>query len=110
LAPIVPASTSPAQDTPRAGSARIARVLQLDRAGDRIHCARKLDQHAITHHLDDAPVMFGDSWLKNLSTPGFERNQGAGLVPFHKAGVTDHIGGQNGGKATFHFGAPSGTN
>jgi len=31
LAPIVPASTSPAQDAHRAGTARLARVLQLDR-------------------------------------------------------------------------------
>ena len=32
-------------------------LLQLDRAGDGVHGAGELDQHAVAHHLDDAALM-----------------------------------------------------
>ena len=54
--------------------------LQLDGALDGIDCAGELDQHPVAHQLDDAAVMLGDCRLKNLSTPGLERSQGAGLI------------------------------
>src|SRR6266446_6379691 len=92
-------------DSPILGNVAVGdvhRLLQIHRAGNCVDGAGKLYQHAIPHQLDDAAMMFGNCWLKNLSTPGFERSQGAGLVMLHEAAVADYVGGQNGGKATLN--------
>src|SRR5262249_2404187 len=74
--------------------------LQLDGAANRIDRAGELDQHAVTHHLDNPTVVSRDKRTQNVASTNFERRQRADLVLLHKAAVANDIGGKNGGKAT----------
>src|SRR4029077_17649973 len=76
--------------------------LQLNGTGDGIDRARELDQHAITHQLDDPAMVLSDQRSQDFAPALLEDRQGPGLVRLHEAAVADYIGGQNGGKATFH--------
>ena len=54
------------------------------RALHRIHGATELHKYAIPHQLDDAPAMLGKKGTKDLSSPGLERLERAGLIPLHR--------------------------
>ena len=81
-------------------------ALDLGGAGDRIHDARELDQHAVAGELDDAPPMLGDLGVDQLLAMRLERRERGGLVDAHEAAVADHIGGQNSGQTAFHAHLP----
>ena len=76
--------------------------LDVDGALDRLDDARELDQNAVAHELDDAPVMPGDRGIDELFAVGVERGQRAGLVGFHQAAVPDRVGAQDRGEFAFH--------
>ena len=75
-------------------------LLQRNRAFDGVHGAGELHQNTVAHQLEDPAVMFGQDRLQNVSAASLQRGQRAGLVNLHQPAVADHIGGQNGGKAT----------
>ena len=77
-------------------------ALKLQRAGDRVHRAAELDQHAIAHDLHDAPAMGADGRLENRCPPLRQGSKRAGLIRLHEAAVADHIGDEDGGQAAFH--------
>jgi len=54
--------------------------LQFDGAFDGLHGAGELDQHAVAHHLDDAPAMPVDQRVQNRGNDGIQRGERAGLV------------------------------
>ena len=69
-------------------------ALDLGGAGDRVHHARELHQHAVAGELDDAPLVLGDLGVDQLVAMRLERGKRAGLVSAHEAAVADHVGGQ----------------
>ena len=81
--------------------------LDRHRALDGVDHAGELDQRPVAHQLDDAAPVLGDLGRENLLAQRLERAQGAGFVSAHQAAVTDHVGGQYGGKASLQFKAPS---
>ena len=76
--------------------------LQLQGAGDRVHGAGELDQHAVAHELDDAAAMVADDRLEDGDAPLLQGRKRAGLVRLHQAAVADHVGHQHGGQAAVH--------
>ena len=85
-------------------SALRSRILPLDfgGAGDRIHHARELDQHAVAGQLDDAPSMLGDLGVDEFAAVRLERRERRGLVDAHEPAVADHVGSQDSGQTAFH--------
>ena len=74
-------------------------LLQFDGAGDGVDGAGELDQHAVTHHLDDAALMLRHQGLEDsLAARSFRVRERAGLVLLHEPAVADHIGRENGGE------------
>ncbi len=88
------------------GVMRADQVLDLDGTQDRLNRRGELDQKAIAHQLDDAPLTFSDLRCDQLFAMGFERGQDARLILPNEAAVADHVGGQYGGEAAFHRYAP----
>ena len=77
-------------------------ALDLGGAGDRVHHARELHQHAVAGQLDDAPLMLGDLGVDEFLAMRVERRERRRLVDAHEAAVADHVGGQNSGQTAFH--------
>src|SRR5215218_3216954 len=69
--------------------------LDLDRAGDRLHGARELDQGAVSGQLHNAPVMDLDEGLAEFASIGFEALKGACFIALHHAAVADHVACEN---------------
>lgn len=73
-------------------------VLQFDRAGHCVDRACEFDQHAVTHHLDDASVVMGHQRRQD-GPPTFPQcSKCARLALFDKPAVAGHIGSQYGGE------------
>ena len=83
-------------------------ALDLSGAGDRIHHARKLDQHAVAGQLDDATLVLGDLGVEKLLAMRVERRERRRLIDAHEPAVADHVGGQNSGQTAFHVVPASG--
>ena len=64
--------------------------------------AGELDQDAVAHELDDAPVMLGQPRLEQPFTGRLEAGDGTFLVRTYEPAVADHIGRKNSGEPTFH--------
>ena len=58
-------------------------ALNVKRATDRIHSARKFKQNAIASGLDDPPAVMRDGWVEKLSPMSLERGECAFLVDAH---------------------------
>src|SRR5262249_55004265 len=68
-----------------------------------VHCvdrAVELHERAIAGDLKYAPLMFGYQRLQHLLAPRLEHGKGSDLVGLHQPAVADHVGGQDGSKAT----------
>jgi hypothetical protein len=88
----------PERDAPILGHRGLAldnAVLNRDRAFDRIHRARELDQGTIAHQLDDSAVVLGDQRLDELLAQRPQPRDRAGLVVADQPAVADHVRGQN---------------
>ena len=86
------------------------RPLDLGGTGDRVHDARKLDQHAVAGDLDDAALVLGDLADRPARRRmRLQRSERAGLVQPHEPAVADDVGGQDRGKtALLHEMRPRG--
>ncbi len=73
-------------------------LLDRDRAGDGVHHARELAEHAVARQLDDPAAVLGDERLDQLLAVGLQPGQRAGLVLTHEPRVADHVGRQDGGE------------
>ena len=73
-------------------------ALDLGGAGDGVHDARELHQHAVAGELDDAPLVLGDLGVDQLLAMRIQRGKRGGLVGAHQAAVADHVGGQDSGE------------
>jgi hypothetical protein len=71
------------------------RALDFNRAAHRVDDAGELDQGAVAHQLDDAPVVLGNRGIDQFGPVTLKPRQRAGLILAHEARVADHIGGQN---------------
>jgi len=97
------------------GNARVALdhlLLNGDRAFDRSDHGRKLQQHAVTHRLDEPPAEVPHDRRRSLAMLA-HRARRAGLVLAHEAGIADDVGGQDRGEFALrvpvarHFGGPA---
>ena len=102
----------PKLDPPVLGNSGVAgRHIPLDFGGafDRIHDARKLDQHSVAGQLDDSALMLGNGRVDQFRAMAFEVRQCADLISAHQAAVTDNVGGHDRGKSAFHQTTPNST-
>src|SRR5712671_4682214 len=83
----------------RAVIARCSATAQRS-APHRIDNTGKLDEQSIARRLDDAPVLFADFGVDDLTAQLFQRVVGALLIRSHQARVANHIGGKNCGETT----------
>ena len=75
-------------------------VLQRDGALDGVDGAAELDQCAIAHRLDDAPVARRDGWIERLAPDLAERSDRTSLVDSHHAAVADDVRSEDGGQSS----------
>ncbi len=75
--------------------------LNLHRAARSIEHAVELDQEAVAHGLENAPVVSGDGGIEEFPPMGFHRAESALFVGLHQAAVANDIGRQDGGQAPF---------
>jgi hypothetical protein len=71
-------------------------ALNVDGAADRVQHAGELDQKAVAHDLEDAPVVARDGRIEELAKMGLQGAQGALLVGLHQPAIADHVCRQNG--------------
>ena len=69
---------------------------------DGLDDARELDQCAIAHEFDDAPLMFSNLRVYDVFAMRVERSQSTRLVSLHQAGIINNVGGQDRGEAALH--------
>ena len=70
---------------------------------DRIHDARKFDEHAIAGEFDDATRMPADLRLDELGLVLLQALQGTNLIGPHQPAVADDIGSHDRGKPALHL-------
>jgi hypothetical protein len=75
-----------------------------NRAGNGIHGASEVNQHAVAHDLYDATMMLVDRRTQNTIAPLIQHSQRAGLVHFDEAAIANHVSGEDGGKPAFDRG------
>src|SRR5262249_62056954 len=75
-------------------------LLNLRRAKQCLHRARKLRHESITGFAEDAPAMRGHNGVHSLPVR-FERAVGSLLVLFHVTGVTSDVGADDSGQPAF---------
>ena len=80
-----------------AGVALDHRVLQLDRASDRIDDAAEFNDAPVTGALDDAAVMDGDRGVDQIAAKGSEPREDAVFIRAGKPAVPDDVGHQDRG-------------
>ena len=66
-------------------------LLHRHGAGHRVHHRAELDDRAVAHQLDDAPVMLGQERIDHLTAQGFQGAKRPGFVHFHEMRVPDDI-------------------
>jgi hypothetical protein len=71
------------------------RVVDFDRASDRIDDARELDQQAVPGRLDDPAAMLGDLGIDQFASVCLEGCQRADFVSAHDPAVSGDIRRQN---------------
>ncbi len=81
-------------------------MLDFNSTPDRLNSTGELDQKAIAHQFNDAPLTFSDLRFDQLFAMGLQDGQGARLIFPNEAAVADHIGGQYGGEAALVGGNP----
>jgi len=74
--------------------------LDLSGAANRIHHARKLDQHAVAGGLDDATVVLSDLGVAELVAMRLQAFERSFLVNPHQARVARDGGGEDRSQAT----------
>jgi hypothetical protein len=67
-------------------------------AANRVDHACELDQGAVAHELDYAPLILGDERVDELLAVPLEALERALLVALHQARVTNHVRRQDGGE------------
>jgi hypothetical protein len=72
------------------------RFLDLDRAGDGIDRAGKLDERSVAHQFDHATRMRGDRWVDDLAPQRLEARQCSRLINLHETRIANHIGRKDG--------------
>ena len=77
-------------------------MLDGDGAFDSIDNARKLDEGAVAHQLDDPSAIFGDSGVNELGAVGLESGERAGLILTHQPTVAGNIRTQDRGEPAFN--------
>ena len=80
------------------------RSLDLHRAAHGLDRAAELGQQAVTHELDDVPLVSRDRRLDQLLAKPPDAVERAGFVFAHEPAVADHIGGQDGCEPAVHAG------
>ncbi len=73
-------------------------------AGDSVHHALELDQHAVAGEFHDPALVLGDLAVDQISPTRLERRKRTALVETHESAVTDHIGSKYCAKSPFHAG------
>ena len=76
--------------------------LDLRRAGNRVHDARKLHQHAVAGNFDNAAMVLCDLTVDEFPAVRLQRSQRAHLIQAHQTAETNHVGGEDRGKTAFH--------
>ena len=72
------------------------RLLDGDRAGDRVDHGRKLDDRPVAHQLDDPALVLGERADRSRSSRRLlDRGQRAGLVLLDQPRVADDVRGQD---------------
>src|SRR5262249_6426745 len=69
--------------------------LDRHRAGNRVHSAGELDEHAVAGGLDDAPFMLGDDRIKDFAPDRLQSRKGTDLVGTHKPRIASDISRQH---------------
>jgi hypothetical protein len=77
-------------------------TLNLDGAPQSVHYTVKLDQHPITHGLNDTPMVAGDLSLKDVAEISVEARPRPFLVSLGQSPIADAIGNQDGGEPALH--------
>ena len=80
-------------------------LLHFDRGLHRFRSARKLDQGAVAHQLDDPAAMAGNDRLDHLLAQRLEAGQRTGLVLLDQARIADNVGCDDGGEPALHAGS-----
>jgi hypothetical protein len=74
--------------------------LDLDGTLDRLHDTGELGEDTISHELNDATAMFGDTRKHKLAEMAFQSIERPGLVLPHQPAVARDISGKDGGEST----------
>jgi len=77
------------------GSVLGQRQLNFPCGSDSFNDTRKFRQNAVTHKLENAPIMFGDLWIDDVGTQGTEGCERRLFIRPNEPRVTDHIGCQD---------------
>ena len=85
-----------------AGDVRSDGLLRFHGGGHGVDGARELDEHAITHELDDPAVVPGEPGVDELGAKRLEGDERALLVGPDQARIADHVGGQYCGETALH--------
>jgi hypothetical protein len=56
--------------------------------------------HAVSGHLEDAPLMTRNERLQHLFPPCLQSGKHPGLVLLHPPAIPDHVSSEYGGEAT----------
>lgn len=73
---------------------------------NRVDRTRELDQRAIAHELENAPLVRGDKRLELILAASLQCRERASLILFDEATEPDDVGGQDGGKSAIQGGSP----
>src|SRR5262249_25856046 len=65
------------------------------RAGNGVHNRAELDNDAVAHLLDDAPVMLAKEWLDDFAPQAADCRQRARLVLLDEPRIADDVSGEN---------------
>ena len=78
-------------------------MLQLHRAGHRIHHARKFRENAVTCQFNDPSLVLSDLSIDETSSHVLECCERTGFIAAHQPAVPDDIGSKNCSETAFHF-------
>jgi hypothetical protein len=69
------------------------RLLEIERALHGANGAGELDQHAVPHDLNNAPIVLRNHGLEDVAPPGLKGCKRTLLINAHQPAVADHICG-----------------
>ena len=70
--------------------------LQGRSAFDRVNHAAELREQAVTHELEDAPMLPFDLWFKEILPMRAQPMKGIRLILLHDSAIADDVGSKNG--------------